>query len=107
MPCRAELPHLVELAGRFEDRPVSVLAVLHGRRTGSADALIEESGATDIAYTDPSGTGFAACGVQGVPTTLIIDEAGRLMFRHVGFEEGMEEHFAEEIETLLAWGSET
>lgn len=46
---------------------------------------------------------FDAYGVAAIPTTVFIDHAGRLMFRHVGFGEGMEELFAQEIETLLAW----
>jgi hypothetical protein len=97
------LPHLAELAGRFEDQPVSVVSVLQGKRTRRINELIEESGATGLVYSDGSGDASDAYGVRGVPTTVIIDETGRVMFRHVGFDEGMEEQFAAEIEMLLAW----
>jgi hypothetical protein len=28
---------------------------------------------------------------------------GRVMYRHVGYTDGLEEQFAQEIEKLLAW----
>ena len=87
------MPHLAEIAERFEGRPVSVVSVLEGKRTSKARELIEENGATDIVYTDDSGASSEAYGIRGVPTSVIIDDAGRLMFRHVGFSEGMEELF--------------
>lgn len=46
---------------------------------------------------------FDAYGVRGIPTTCIIDHAGRLIYRHIGFREGDEEQFAAEIEALLSW----
>jgi len=44
--------------------------------------------------------------IVGVPTTFIIDREGRIMFRHVGFKEGMEKVFVEEIEELLSSATE-
>jgi thiol-disulfide isomerase/thioredoxin len=107
MPCRAELPHLTRLAEKYADEEVALVAILSGRMTGAVTALIEESGAADYVVTDESESAYRAYGVHGVPTTILIDEAGRLMFRHVGFEEGMEEQFEREIEALLAWRSGT
>ena len=100
------MPHLAGLAERFEDRQVSVVAVFQGMRTRSVKEMIEESGTADLAYSDESGAASDDYEIRGVPTTVIIDGSGRLMFRHVGFEEGMEEVFAREIETLLAWREE-
>jgi hypothetical protein len=100
------LPHLVGLAERYADDGVVLASMLSGRRTSAVEALIEEVGAGDYVLTDESEAAHSAYGVHGVPTTILIDESGRLMFSHVGFEEGMEEQFASEIEALLAWRSE-
>jgi hypothetical protein len=100
------LPHLIRLAEEYADEGVVVAAVLSGNRTSTVEAFIEEVGAGDCVLTDESEAAYSSYGIRGVPTTILIDEAGRLMFRHVGFEEGMEEQFEAEIEALLAWRSE-
>lgn len=44
--------------------------------------------------------------ITGVPTTVLIDHEGRVVFRHVGFAPEMKERFEKEIETLLVWRGE-
>ncbi len=95
------------LQERFGAEDLAVVAVNAGYRTPRVDALIEELGVGSIVYEDPSGRAPEAYRVSGVPTTFLIDDAGRLMFKHVGFEEGDEELLAKEIETLIAWMEET
>jgi peroxiredoxin len=102
MPCRAELPHLAELHERFGEERVSVIAVCTSPRTRKVDALIDELGVGQIVFDDPSAGAAERFHVSSVPATFVIDEAGRLMFRHIGFSEGDEETLAQEIETLLA-----
>lgn len=89
-----------------EGMPVSIVSIDAGRRPPAALAFIREHGATHTLLNDPDRVAFEAYGVRGIPTTVVIDQAGRLMFRHVGFSEGMEELFLKEIETLLAWGED-
>lgn len=101
------MPHLVQLANEHSDEDVAFVALLSERRTSTTDAFIAETGAGDYVATDESRTSRDAYDVRGVPTTVIIDETGRLMFRHLGFEEGMEEQFKQEVKTLLAWRTET
>jgi thiol-disulfide isomerase/thioredoxin len=103
MPCRAELPHLVELEDRYADDGVVLIALLSEPRTKGVDEFADEIGVADYLVTDESQKATAAYRINGVPTTVMIDQAGRLMYRHVGFEEGMEEQLAAEIERLLAW----
>jgi protein-disulfide isomerase-like protein with CxxC motif len=97
------LPHLVELAERYADRPVAVVSIDGGIRSEAASDFLDENKVRHLVLNDEERTAFNAYGVSGVPTTVIIDHAGRLMFRHVGFAPGMEKRFAQEIETLLGW----
>jgi peroxiredoxin len=39
--------------------------------------------------------------VRSFPSTFLIDRDGKVMFFHLGFEAGDEEHLEEEINTLL------
>jgi peroxiredoxin len=68
-----------------------------------ADDFIDEHNAVHTILNDTDRSAFTAYNVRGIPTTVVVDHEGRVMFRHVGFGEGMEEQFAKEIETLLAW----
>ena len=97
------MPHLAGLEERFADEPVTLMVLLTGRLTGTLAAFAEECGVAHLVSEDLTGEIRDEYDVRGVPTTIIIDDAGRLMFRHVGFEDGLEEQFAKEIETLLAW----
>ena len=83
-----------------------IVSIDRGKRTPAAVEFIDENGAVHTLLNDPDRAVFDAYGVAVIPTTVVIDQAGRLMFRHVGFAEGMEELFTKEIETLLAWGGE-
>ena len=39
--------------------------------------------------------------IRGTPTTLIINGDGKVVFRHVGYYEGMEEVLKKEIQDLI------
>jgi len=39
--------------------------------------------------------------VFATPTTLIVDQSGKTIFRHIGYEEGHERMLEREIELLL------
>lgn len=97
------MPHLVELAAQFAHRPVTIVSIDSGERSEAASDLLDEHHVRHPVLNDEGREVFGDYGVAGVPTTVIIDHAGRLMFRHVGFSPGMEERFAREIETLLGW----
>ncbi len=101
-----EFPHLVELHDKTMGEPVVIASIDRGKRTPSAVEFIDENHAVHTLLNDPDRTVFDAYGVSAIPTTVVIDPQGRLMYRHVGFSEGMEEEFAKEIETLLAWSQQ-
>jgi peroxiredoxin len=97
------LPHLVGIAEKFESEPVTVVSIDGGKRGEVAEGFLDESNVTHVVLNDEDRGVFRKYGVAGVPTTVIVDHAGRVMFRHVGFSPGMEERFVHEIETLLGW----
>ena len=74
-----------------------------GQRSDAADGFLDESKVRHLVLSDEARATFEDYGVAGIPTTVIVDHAGRIMFRHVGFTPGLEKRFAQEIETLLGW----
>jgi hypothetical protein len=82
---------------------VAFISIDGGTRPGSAENFLDEQGAVHHILNDAGREAFAAYRVRGIPTTCIIDHAGRLMYRHIGFREGDEKRFAAEIDALLDW----
>jgi thiol-disulfide isomerase/thioredoxin len=79
LPCVAELPDLADLAGRVRAEGVEVLA-LSSDRGGApvVEAFFRAHGIEGLpVWLDPDGAAGEAWAVRGIPTTLILDRAGR------------------------------
>ena len=99
-----ELPRLQPLFETYKDQGFNVVVVDGKRQTELATKFIEENSLTYTALQngeDDAEIVKNVFNVQGYPTSFLIDRKGRIMYSHLGFEEGDEEHLAEEIESLL------
>ena len=86
VPCREEMPALDKLRSKLGGKDFAVVAVnIDKGGAEKAAAFLKETGATHLPlYTDPQGKIFATLKAVGMPTTLIIDRAGREIARLVG-----------------------
>jgi thiol-disulfide isomerase/thioredoxin len=85
-PCRKEMPQLDALAARYDGRGVTVVA-LSLDRSGAAkgEKFLNELGVTNLVRLyDPSYKSARAVGLIGLPTTLLVDGAGREIGRLAG-----------------------
>ena len=99
-----ELPRLQPLYETYKDQGFNVVVVDGKRQTELATKFIEKHGLTYTALEngeDEAEVVETVFGVQSFPTSFLIDRNGRVMYSHLGFEAGDEEHIAEEIESLL------
>lgn len=99
-----ELPRLQPLYEKYKDQGFSVVVVDGKRQTDLAQKFIEKHGLTYTALENGEDEAEIVKNlfkVQGYPTSFLIDREGRIMFSHMGFEAGDEEHLAEDIERLL------
>lgn len=99
-----ELPRLQPLYEKYKDQGFEVIAVEAKRDTERATKFIEENGLTytllENAEEDEEIVG-SLFKVRSFPSSFLIDRAGNVMFFHLGFEAGDEEHLEEEILKLL------
>ena len=96
-----ELPHIQDLSERFEGSGVIFVSVASNGPSKHVTAILAEAGVTYPTFHDRAI--FEDYHVAGIPTTVLIDHVGRVMYRHIGFREGDEMMMAEEIERLLTW----
>lgn len=82
VPCRVEMPLLVELANRNE---VAIYGINYKDQPVAALRFLEETGDP---YTkigaDRSGRVSMDWGVYGLPETFVINAAGQVAYKHVG-----------------------
>jgi len=84
-PCRAELPHFQKLMDSFKNNPSVAFITISTDIT----AEVVKKFCKDNKYTFPvlmdKGT-TAAYGVQGIPVLLIVDQDGKICYKHEGFD---------------------
>jgi thiol-disulfide isomerase/thioredoxin len=100
VPCREEIPHFVELQKQYGAKGLAIVGVsLDQQGPNIVKQFVKEFGvnypvvmASDKVVADYGG-------IEGVPTTFIIDKKGRIVGKHVGYEE--KQTLEKEIQRLL------
>ena len=85
VPCRDEAPALQAAWEDYGDRGVQFLGSNYQDDRDAARAFVEEFGITYPSVFDPSGRLAASYGFFGLPSTFVIDGAGRIRFQFTGY----------------------
>jgi peroxiredoxin len=99
-----ELPRLEPIWNRYRDEGFAILAIEANQETEGALKFIEEKGLTYTFVEDVEDEPTVVrdtLGVEGFPTSYIVDRKGRILYRHLGFDEGDEKTIEEEVKRLL------
>ena len=95
------MPQLEALYTKYSGEGVKVILVDASNRRELTQKMIDDTGVTMPVLLDDKDISRKDYGVPATPTTFIIDAGGRIIFKHVGYGEGMEEMFEKEIDLLL------
>lgn len=100
-PCRAEIPHFVELYSAYKGKGLEVvgLSVDQGGPAGVTQFIKENSVSYPVAMADIPLT-QAYGGIRGIPTTFLLDKNGHIAKKYVGYQD--KAVFEREIQGLLA-----
>jgi thiol-disulfide isomerase/thioredoxin len=86
-PCRRSFPWMGEMQRKYGDGGLTVVAVNVDRKRDDAQKfLMHTPGAFTIVY-DPAGSVASAYDVKGMPTSYLVDRAGRIVAVDSGFRE--------------------
>ncbi len=95
------MPHLQKIHEEYDAKGLEIIVVDVTNRLEQTKKIFDERSISLkllLANPDESARIFNP---TALPTTLIIDRAGRVVFRHIGFYMGMEEGLRKEIEALI------
>ncbi|HHY85960.1 MAG TPA: TlpA family protein disulfide reductase [Verrucomicrobia bacterium] len=95
-PCLSSMPHTQEVAKRFKDKDVVVLAACTSDSQAAFEKWVKENASKypDIVFTrDPNAEGEDQAsrklyGVTGIPTQFVIDREGKIVASIVGYSPG-------------------
>jgi thiol-disulfide isomerase/thioredoxin len=99
-PCMKSMPHVQEVAKKFKDQDVVVLAVCTSDTRANFTKWVQAKRAVhpNISFTcDPNERGSATYdqraaqklyGVEGIPTQFVIGKDGKIAATFVGYQEG-------------------
>lgn len=83
-PCKAEMPSIEALWKTARDKAFTILALSDGESPSDVSAFIKKNGYTYPVFVDPAGSVSRRYGVQGIPTTYVIDKRGMVIARVIG-----------------------
>ncbi len=85
-PCRNALPHMRQIAQKFEGQPLVVLSVSLDKDADKWKSFVKDNGMTWLQYRDGGFNGSIAklFAVNAIPATFSIDADGVLEDQHVG-----------------------
>lgn len=99
-PCVKEMPHFQALYEKYQKKGLEIIGITLDVEPADVRKVMDETGARyTILFADEEGRIQEAFGVEGIPTTFLIDRKGRIREKIVGF--AYQEEFEEILEGLL------
>jgi thiol-disulfide isomerase/thioredoxin len=101
-PCKESFPVMNELAKKYADRGVIVIAVNVDENRSDMEGFLKDNPASFTVVRDGSQKLVGKVGVGTMPSSFIVDQTGKVRFLHNGFHgEKTRKQYAQEIESLL------
>jgi peroxiredoxin len=99
-PCRVEIPGFIELQKQYAKQGLAVIGVSVDEASPTeVKKFAQQLGVNYPVVLADANTTRAFGGIEAIPTTFVIDRAGRIIKQHLGFTE--KEEFEKEIKPLL------
>jgi thiol-disulfide isomerase/thioredoxin len=102
-PCRQEIPGFIELQKKYADKGLVIVGFSFDHDPTEHELWIKQQGLNYLSIFADTDAGRAVVEqfgrqvgeISGLPTTVVIDRQGRIVYRHVGYAS------AEEFEKIL------
>jgi cytochrome c biogenesis protein CcmG/thiol:disulfide interchange protein DsbE len=101
-PCAESFPVMDELQKKYKDQGLVILAVSVDEKATKMETFLKKNPVSFTVVRDAEHKLVASVGPETMPTSFIIDHAGKVRFLHNGFHgAATQKEYVEEIESLL------
>ena len=92
-PCRQEIPGFIELQKKYADKGLVVVGFSFDNEPSAHDVFVKQQHLNYLSIFMKTPAGDAVVDqfqkligeISGIPTTLVIDRKGHIVYRHVGY----------------------
>jgi len=99
-PCRKEMPLLEQLQAKYGPLGFTLLGVNVEPDSAAATAWLKSVPVSFPILFDTRNAVAESFGVQGMPSSVFVDRAGRVRYVHRGYQPGDESQYADLIRSL-------
>jgi thiol-disulfide isomerase/thioredoxin len=99
-PCLIEMPSMARLYERFSKQGLQMVAISN-EDLATVRSHVSRNPVPFTVLVDPNDTLAQRFGIQGIPTTFILDQEGRLIYQQVGANNWDSAEVRQKIEALL------
>lgn len=100
-PCRQEMPHLNRLYGKYREAGFTLLGVNIDDDQAKAVGLATRLGLQFPVLLDTDKSVSRLYDLSTMPSTVLIDRDGRVRYVHLGYRDGFEGAYEQQIRELL------
>ncbi len=100
-PCRKEMPHLNRIADKYRASGLVLLGVNVDDDVQNASDVAGKLGVKFPVLLDTDKKVSRLYDLNSMPSTLVIDRAGRVRYLHRGYQDGYEDLYDKQIRDLL------
>ena len=103
-PCRRSFPFMNEMQSKYGPRGFTVVGVNVDKKRADADRFLAQVPASFTIVFDETGATPSAWGVKGMPSSYLVDGAGKVVFVERGFTDEHKAELEQRIATLVSAG---
>ena len=101
-PCKISFPAMEDLTKKYADQGLTIVAVSVDEKQENMQRFLKSVKVSFSVVRDAQHKLVAAADIKAMPTSFLIDRAGKIRFIHVGFDrDETPRQYAKEIEDLL------
>ena len=101
VPCKRSFPWMNQLQQRFAAQGLQVVAINVDVRVQDVEVFLKHHPARFIIALDPEAKTPAAYKIKGMPTSVLIDKSGQILWQHTGFVDADKTILEAKIEQAL------
>jgi thiol-disulfide isomerase/thioredoxin len=100
-PCRKSFPWMNDMAQKYGERGLKVVAINVDKRRADADRFLAQVPAKFTIVFDPAGSAPTAWNVKGMPSSYLVDARGTVVLVEEGFNDERKAELEAKIRALL------